>query len=179
MKQNKINVYILRVSKEGIQYKGYFQQMENTLEAEQRIVGGRIEVVPLTPEIDLILKADGKSNCVVVREQLEDKNSSPQNVILIAPELDLFMRENKGAECCPVNRLWVDENNNPVDVIVGNIICVRHCGDEFISVKTEDREVIEKKLVPIRGMYKNPQDILQRVTFVVTPEDELPDYTGD
>lgn len=179
MKQNKINVYILRVSKEGIQYKGYFQQMENTLEAEQRIVGGRIEVVPLTSELDLILKADGKSNCVVVRDQLEDKNSSSKNVILVAPELDLFMRENKGAECCPVNRLWVDENNNPVDVIVGNIICVRHCGDEFISVKPEDREVIEKKLVPIRGMYENPQNILQRVTFVVKPEDELPDYTGD
>lgn len=59
MKQ-KIKAYIIRVDEEGRQYKGYFTEIDNTLEAKQEIVGGLIQVVRLTPDIDIIINDEGK-----------------------------------------------------------------------------------------------------------------------
>lgn len=142
MKHKKIDAYILRVSDDGIQYKGYFQEIENTLEAKQKLVGGIIQVIAITPEIDAIINDEGKLSCL------------------------------------PINRLWLDDNDNPLDIIVGNIICVRHKGDEFVSIKLEDKEIIEKLLIPIKGMYDVPRkdNIKQKVIFM-RPEDEMLDYS--
>lgn len=142
MKQKKINAYILRVSDNGIQYRGYVQEIENTLEAKQKLVGGTIQVISITPEIDAVLNDEGK---------------------LIG---------------LPVNRLWIDENDNPLDIFVGNVICVRHKDDEFISIKPEDKEIIERVLIPIKYICEVPREdgIKQRI-ICMRPEAEMPEYS--
>ena len=63
MFQEKILAYKLRVNEEtGEVYHGYFEEIENTLEAKQKYVGGYIEVFRLTDEIDIILNDEGKIN---------------------------------------------------------------------------------------------------------------------
>lgn len=61
MKQNKILAYKLRVDKEtGEIYKGYFEEIDNTLRAKQEYVGGSIQCLHLTDEIDMVCNDDGK-----------------------------------------------------------------------------------------------------------------------
>ena len=57
---DKILVYAMRVSDKGEIYRGYVTEIDNTLEAKQAFVGGTIQYVPLTPEIDLVVDDDGK-----------------------------------------------------------------------------------------------------------------------
>lgn len=59
-KDNFITAYILRVDEQGRQYQGYLAEVENSLEAEQKLVGGYIQVIRLTDEIDCIINDDGK-----------------------------------------------------------------------------------------------------------------------
>ena len=49
----------MRVDKDEM-YRGYFGEIENTLKAKQKYVGGIIQVIHLTPEIDVICNDDGK-----------------------------------------------------------------------------------------------------------------------
>ena len=113
MKQ-KIKAYIIRVDEEGRQYKGYFTEIDNTLEAKQEIVGGLIQVVRLTPDIDIIINDEGKLRGM------------------------------------PLNRIWLSEDGEPLDFLGGNIIAVRHCDDVFTDILSEDCEIIERLLPPIR-----------------------------
>ena len=55
----KIDAYFLRCDQDR-QYKGYVGQIENTLKAHQRYVGGLIQAVHITPEIIVICCDDGK-----------------------------------------------------------------------------------------------------------------------
>ena len=114
MKQQKIKAYIIRVDEEGRQYKGYFTEIDNTLEAKQKIVGGLIQVVRLTPDIDIIINDEGKLRGM------------------------------------PLNRIWLSEDGKPLDILVGNIIVVRHCDEEFTDILPEDYEIIERLLPPVR-----------------------------
>lgn len=57
---SKILVYAMRVSDKGEIYRGYVTEIDNTLKAKQAFVGGTIQYVPLTPEIDLIVDDEGK-----------------------------------------------------------------------------------------------------------------------
>lgn len=59
-KSKSITAYLLRVDEEGKQYQGYMAEVENSLEAEQKLVGGYIQVIRLTDEIDCIINDDGK-----------------------------------------------------------------------------------------------------------------------
>lgn len=61
MEKNKfITAYLLRVDEEGRQYRGYLSEVENSLKAEQKYVGGYIQVISLTDEIDAIIADEGK-----------------------------------------------------------------------------------------------------------------------
>lgn len=55
----RIDAYFLRCDQER-QYQGYLDQIENTLEAKQKYVGGLIQAVSLTPEIIVICNDEGK-----------------------------------------------------------------------------------------------------------------------
>lgn len=112
--EQKIKAYIIRVDEEGRQYKGYFTEILNTLEAKQEIVGGLIQVIRLTPDIDIIINDEGKLRGM------------------------------------PLNRIWLSEDGETLDFLVGNIIAVRHCDDVFTDILSEDCEIIERLLPPIR-----------------------------
>ena len=59
LKQDKILAYKLRVDEEtGEPYKGYFEEIDNTLEAKQKYVGGTIQCLHLTDEIDMVCNDD-------------------------------------------------------------------------------------------------------------------------
>ena len=61
MAKNKfITAYLMRVDEQGQQYQGYLTEVENSLDAEQKFVGGYIQVIRLTDEIDCIINDDGK-----------------------------------------------------------------------------------------------------------------------
>ena len=66
VEQDKIQAYLLRVDRlSGVVYKGYFANVDNSLEAEQAYVNynephGLIAVVSITDEIDVICNDEGK-----------------------------------------------------------------------------------------------------------------------
>ena len=112
-----INGYFLRVSEEGVSYRGYVKEFKDSLDVLQEYVGGYIDVVALDYRIDLVINDEGKI-----------KN-------------------------LPANRAWTDGNGRVYDIIHGNILCVRHDGDgEFISIEKEDIPIIEKALIPLKGV---------------------------
>ncbi len=55
-----IKGYFLRVSDEGMQFKGYMADFEDELKYLQEYVGGYIDVVSLNDEIDLVINDEGK-----------------------------------------------------------------------------------------------------------------------
>lgn len=51
-----------------------FEEIGNTLEAEQKFVGGLIEVVAIAPGLDLVCNEEGKINSMEPRAVLMDGN---------------------------------------------------------------------------------------------------------
>lgn len=139
MSDKVIKGYFLRVSDEGVQFKGYVAEFTDTLEYLQGYVGGYIDVVRLNDEIDLVINDEGKIH-------------------------DL-----------PINRACVGDGGTITDFICGNILCVRHCDDEFDSILESDIAVIEKSLVPLLSVSR----IEGRNVFVMTGADILPEYDGE
>lgn len=82
MKQQKIRAYIIRVDEDGRQYKGYFTEIENTLDAKQKIVGGLIQVVSLTPEIDIIINDEGKLRGMPLNRVWLSGNGKPLDILV-------------------------------------------------------------------------------------------------
>ena len=60
MSDKVIKGYFLRVSDEGVQFKGYVTEFTDTLEYLQGYVGGYIDVLSLNDEIDLVINDEGK-----------------------------------------------------------------------------------------------------------------------
>lgn len=80
-KKKKIRVAFMRVSEEGNSYQIYIGEIDNTLEAYQSYVGGRIEVVGLTDEIDIVLNDEGKFNGSKVNRLWIDTSSEEREVL--------------------------------------------------------------------------------------------------
>lgn len=112
-----ILAYLLKVSNQGEQYQGYFEEVENSLKAEQKFVDGLIAVIHLTDEIDIIYG-------------------------------DESLIQGK-----PLNRALYDLQGNFITAFLGNIMVVRHEGDSFVSIRYEDKEIIEKCLKPIERIF--------------------------
>lgn len=130
MKQDKILTYQLRIDKETNKpCKGFFREELNTLETWQSIVDGRIDVLSITNDIDIIFNDEFLIN------QL------------------------------PFNRVFYDEE--PLSMLGGNLICVRHIGDEFSSIQKEDVATILKYLQPV---------VKVENYLVIVPEDMCLDY---
>ena len=60
MSERVIKGYFLRVSDEGMQFKGYIAEFVDTLEYLQEYVDGYIDVLSLNDEIDLVINDEGK-----------------------------------------------------------------------------------------------------------------------
>ena len=88
MKQEKIQAYLLRVNKlSGVVYKGYLAEVDNTLEAEQRYVNydephGRMTVLSITDEIDVIAHDEGKRTHYPINRVLVDADRKPWDILV-------------------------------------------------------------------------------------------------
>lgn len=73
--KKKILTYQMRVSNDGTQYKGALVDIDNTLEAKQKYVGGLIQVLCING-IDIICNDEGKlMGLPVNRVLLDEKNN--------------------------------------------------------------------------------------------------------
>ncbi len=186
----KVNVYVMKMSemsKEGTCCKGYVQETEDSPEAMEKIIGERVTVYPLTPEIDVITGWENIVDCCLGFEEL-----SGEEVLMIAPEIDLAMREDGILKRKPVNRVLTVGDHVPDAVLVGNVLCARHPeGSQggigsYTSIQPEDIEVIHKLLFPVRRIYKKFdsifgefENIFELFIYNEVTDEELPEYTGD
>lgn len=83
--------------------------------------------------------------------------------ISLTSEVIVVCNDEGKIQQLPLNRAWVD-SSGVVDFFAGNILCVRHNGDEFASIKPEDVEVIESLLLPLKSVSK-VQDHLVFTTY--------------
>ena len=120
VEQDKIQAYLLRVDRlSGVVYKGYFANVDNSLEAEQAYINynephGLIAVVSITDEIDVICNDEGKLK------------NLPINRFLISDDgvvLDMLVG----------NIMCVRHNSE----------------GEFTSIKEDDIPIIESRLIPL------------------------------
>lgn len=72
----------------------------------------------------------------------------------------------------PVNRVWMD-SQEILDYFVGNILCVRHHGENFSSIEPGDIEVIEQCLIPLKSVSKVGGD---HIVFVTYPAEFCPEW---
>ena len=95
LNDNFILAYILRVSDQGVQYQGYFAEVENSLKAERQLVGGRITTYPLTAEMDIISCDDAVDKCMKLNRAVYDLQGNfitafLGNVMVVRHEGDSF-----------------------------------------------------------------------------------------
>ena len=59
MKEKTVKIFAMRCSEDRV-FKGHIEDKENTLEASKLFVGGYIQVVSLTEDIDIVINDEGK-----------------------------------------------------------------------------------------------------------------------
>jgi len=179
----KINVYVMKVSemsKDGTCCRGYVQETEDSIEAMEKIIGEKLIVYPLTPEIDIITGWENILDCGVGFEELFGVEA-----LIVSPEIDRAMREDGILNRKPINRILTTKDRVPDMVLVGNILCARHPeGSQgsigsYTSIQSEDIKVIQELLFPVRHIYENPDSIFKRFMFDKVTDEELPEYEGD
>lgn len=89
-------------------------------------------------------------------------------IIHLTTDIDIIMDEEGKLRQHPINRAIMSEDGKILDIVVGNIVCVRHEGDQFVSILENDRGIIEKQLAPVLTLLGN--------TVVLEAEDKLPEY---
>lgn len=89
-------------------------------------------------------------------------------IIHLTTDIDIIMDEEGKLRQHPINRAIMSEDGKILDIVVGNIVCVRHEGDQFVSIKENDRGIIEKQLAPVLTLLGK--------TVVLEAEDKLPEY---
>ena len=111
MKSETIKVFAMRCSEDKV-YKGRIEEIENTLEAKQKFVGGYIEVVNLTDEIDLVLNDEGKLNGLPFNRVWKDKDNK-----ILGSEEQTLMILYPGQECvCAAVLIEVGEKPHRIDI---------------------------------------------------------------
>lgn len=91
--------------------------------------------------------------------------------VSLTPEIIVICNDEGKIQQLPPNRAWV-ENSQVVDYFAGSIMCVRHSGDEFASIKQEDIAVIESLLTPLKSVSKEGDHI----AFVTIPAEHCPEW---
>ena len=76
MTPNNIKAYFLRAG-----YQGYFGEIQNTLEAKQKYVGGLIQVISLD-DVDIICNDEGKLMGLPVNRAIVDDDENVLDVIV-------------------------------------------------------------------------------------------------
>ena len=90
----------------------------------------------------------------------------------ISPEIVVICNEEGKLQQLPLNRARID-NDQVIDYFVGNILCVRHSGEDFASIEPEDIPIIEQHLVPLKAILQT-QD--HNIAFVMYPAEFCPEW---
>lgn len=90
--------------------------------------------------------------------------------VSITDEIDLICNDEGILLNLPVNRALVDSEGRILTLLLGNLMCVRHKDDEFVSIKDDDLEIINRHLIPAFRLLDK--------LFIAGSNDELPDYEG-
>ena len=77
MATNNIKAYFMRAG-----YQGYFGEIQNTLEAKQKYVGGLIQVISLDGVIDIICNDEGKLMGLPVNRAWRDDDGKPIDIFV-------------------------------------------------------------------------------------------------
>ncbi|MBO5629944.1 MAG: DUF3846 domain-containing protein [Aeriscardovia sp.] len=77
MTPSNIKVYFMRAG-----YQGYFGEIQNTLEAKQKYVGGLIQVITLDGVIDIICNDEGKLMGLPVNRAWRDDDGKPIDIFV-------------------------------------------------------------------------------------------------
>lgn len=72
MKEKLIRAYMMRIGRDSSPCQGYIGEIENTLEAKQKYVGGLIQVVSLNSNVDIICNDEGKLQGLVPNRAFTD-----------------------------------------------------------------------------------------------------------
>lgn len=89
------------------------------------------------------------------------------SVLSVAKGIDVILNDNGKIDNLPFNRLFFD--GKPLDVLVGSLVCVRHKGEEFSSIREDDIPMIHQYLRPL---------IKVGSIYMIAQEDMLQDYKG-
>ena len=84
---------------------------------------------------------------------LQSYVDGPIQALALTPEIVIVCNDEGKLHQFPLNRAY-KEGSKVLDYFVGNLLCVRHIGDEFASIKPEDVEVIERLLIPLKSVSK-------------------------
>lgn len=84
--------------------------------------------------------------------------------VSLTPEIIVICNDEGKIQQLPPNRAWV-ESSGVVDFFAGNILCVRHSGDEFASILPEDIAEIERRLIPLKSVSK----VQDHIVFTTYP----------
>lgn len=85
-------------------------------------------------------------------------------VVSLTPEIIVICNDEGKIQQLPPNRAWV-ESSGVVDFFAGNILCVRHSGDEFASILPKDIAEIERRLIPLKSVSK----VQDHIVFTTYP----------
>lgn len=89
----------------------------------------------------------------------------------ITPEIIVICCDDGKLQQFPLNSARID-NDQVIDYFVGNILCVRHLGEEFASIEPEDVPIIERLLVPLKSMFQAGDHI----AYVMYSADFCPEW---
>ncbi len=84
--------------------------------------------------------------------------------VSLTPEIIVICNDEGKIQQLPPNRAWV-ESSGVVDFFAGNILCVRHSGDEFASILPKDIAEIERRLIPLKSVSK----VQDHIVFTTYP----------
>lgn len=84
--------------------------------------------------------------------------------VSLTPKIIVICNDEGKIQQLPPNRAWV-ESSGVVDFFAGNILCVRHSGDEFASILPKDIAEIERRLIPLKSV----SEVQDHIVFTTYP----------
>ena len=134
-KQERIKVFLMEVSDEGIPYKGYLTEIDNTLEAKQKIVKGHIEVVSITDKIDIIMNEEGKF-----------LDSCPQNRVWLGKDGKILDIIFGNMICCRhTGEEFSDIFEEDKEIILRTFKVAVNIGGQWIGIPEDGLEDVREK----------------------------------
>lgn len=102
---------------------------------------------------------------------LQSYVDGPIQALALTPEIVIVCNDEGKLHQFSINRAYMN-GEKVLNFLCGNILCVRHSGDEFASIEPEDVEVIERLLIPLKSVSKEGD----HTAFVTFSADHCPEW---